>query len=74
VADAEVEVDEAQAREAGAWAEVAEARRGEAEAQDKLAGALAMYERMKASTSWRITRPLRQVIALKNRKGTRPSS
>jgi hypothetical protein len=33
-----------------------------------------MYERMKASTSWRITRPLRQVIALKNRKGTRPSS
>jgi hypothetical protein len=29
-----------------------------------------LYERMNASTSWRVTRPLRQVIALVGRKGT----
>ncbi len=31
-----------------------------------------LYERMVASTSWRVTRPLRQVAAIKGRKDTNP--
>jgi hypothetical protein len=38
-----------------------------ADAQAKLAGALAMYDRLKASTSWRVTRPLRQMVGLAHR-------
>jgi hypothetical protein len=32
-----------------------------------------LYERMKGSTSWKVTRPLRQAAALKDRKGTAPA-
>ena len=32
-----------------------------------------LYEEMRASTSWRVTRPLRQVAALKDRRGGAPS-
>jgi hypothetical protein len=35
----------------------------------ELANMYELYERMRASTSWRVTRPLRQAIALKDRKG-----
>jgi hypothetical protein len=31
-----------------------------------------LYRRMRASTSWRVTRPFRRLSALKNRKGTAP--
>jgi hypothetical protein len=75
LADAQVMVIEAHAKaaqaEAEAQAEVAEAQADAAEAQAKLAGAHELYERMKASTSWRITRPLRQIGALTARRGIR---
>jgi len=38
----------------------------------ELAEIYELYERMEASTSWRITRPLRQVATIKDRKGTTP--
>jgi len=40
----------------------------------ELAVAYEAYERMQASTSWRVTRPLRQVAALKDRKGATPGA
>jgi hypothetical protein len=42
-------------------------------ARTELAGMHQLYQRMRASTSWRFTRPLRQVIALANRKGNAPA-
>ena len=39
-------------------------------ARTELANMYELYEGMQASTSWRVTRPLRQVVALKNRKET----
>jgi hypothetical protein len=52
-----------------------EAKRLHAEldgARIELANMHRLYERMRASTSWRVTRPLRQVASLKNREGTAP--
>jgi hypothetical protein len=39
-------------------------------ARAELASMHQLYERVRASTSWRLTRPLRQVASLKNRRGT----
>ena len=39
----------------------------------ELANVYELYERMKGSTSWKVTRPLRQAAALKDRKGTAPA-
>jgi hypothetical protein len=41
--------------------------------QDELANVYELYERMRTSTSWRVTRPLRQVVALKDITGTGPA-
>jgi hypothetical protein len=41
-------------------------------ARTELADMYQLYERMQASTSWRVTRPLRQVVALKSRKNSVP--
>jgi hypothetical protein len=42
--------------------------------QTELANVYEIYERMKGSTSWKVTRPLRQVVAaLNDRKGTAPA-
>jgi hypothetical protein len=41
-------------------------------ARTELANMHRLYERMQASTSWRLTRPLRQVASLKNREGNGP--
>jgi hypothetical protein len=38
--------------------------------QSELRNMYELYERMKASTSWRVTRPLRRVTALKGGGGT----
>ena len=40
--------------------------------KDELAAMYALYERTVASTSWRVTRPIRQVAGLKDRKGGTP--
>jgi hypothetical protein len=39
-------------------------------ARTELAEMHQLYEDMRASTSWRVTRPIRQMVALKSRKGT----
>ena len=39
-------------------------------AKVELANMYTLYEGMKASTSWRVTRPIRQVVALRNRNST----
>jgi hypothetical protein len=41
-------------------------------ARSELASMHQLYERMQASTSWRVTRPLRRVASLKSRKGKAP--
>jgi hypothetical protein len=41
-------------------------------ARTELANMHQLYDDVRASTSWRVTRPLRQVIALKSRKGAQP--
>ncbi len=58
-----------------------QAARGEIERQSAdlestrrdLAAMTELYEQMQASTSWRVTRPLRQVVAFKDRKGMPPN-
>jgi hypothetical protein len=42
--------------------------------QVELAEVYALYEGMRASTSWRVTRPIRQVAALRARKGQGPGT
>jgi hypothetical protein len=41
-------------------------------ARAELASMHRLYERVRGSTSWRVTRPLRQMASLKSRKGTAP--
>jgi len=78
LADAQVMVMEAHAR-----MNESEARRTEAEgeaqarvsaAECEASAARKQNEQMKASTSWRITRPIRQIGALRSRRSSRPDT
>jgi hypothetical protein len=61
--------------ESDALRQQAEGLRAQLEvARSELAGMYALYEHMEASTSWRVTRPLRQVASLRSRKGAAPGN
>jgi hypothetical protein len=67
-------VDAARAETEGQYAEIERLHAEIVGMQTELADMYELYERMRASTSWRMTRPLRQVAAFKYRRNSTPSA
>jgi hypothetical protein len=74
VLEAQVRVHEAEARVSEAEARVSEAETRVSEAEVEVSEAHEQNERLKASTSWRITRPIRQIAALRTRRSIWPGT